>query len=180
MNLQQNHFGSGDNISGNKIIYNNENNSTKKLTEVEWVMVIVAILTFLWGVYIYYKPNTANTVDINQTHYGSGDNVAGDKIVNKQAIYTWINKNSLNPVQNSPEQFRTELIFQADSGILPSQVCLDIQADVEVITIDRGINPMMGSLMNGIHCFQSPSRYETIGIITRSKPKITNARLMSN
>jgi hypothetical protein len=101
-----------------------------------------------------------------------------DLNINRQATYNWVNKGSFKSVQNS-KLFRTELIFQASDGILPPLVCLNIQINTKILRIDRGVNAMIGTTKDGMNCFSSPSRYETVGVITNSKPSITKAVLIS-
>lgn len=130
------------------------------------------------------ETNKDKDASTNVTVNGVGNATAvgsnAKAIINQQVSYTWINRDSLKSIPISSNHFRTELIFQANNGILPPSVCLDIQANTKVLGIDRGRNVMMGTNLDGIHCFSSPIRYETVGVITDLPPAITRADLVSN
>ena len=90
MDVEQNHYGEGDNIGGNKTINFLSRSDKKSFTTPKWLRMtlaivgsLVGILTLLWNIFIYYKPNdNQKNMGITQNMYGSGDNVAGNKTTN--------------------------------------------------------------------------------------------------
>jgi hypothetical protein len=90
MKKEQNHYGNGDNVGGDKTINFYSGLRKKYFTTPKWLRMtlaivgsLVGILTLLWNIFIYYKPNdNQKNMGITQNMYGSGDNVGGDKITN--------------------------------------------------------------------------------------------------
>lgn len=92
--ITQNHYGVGDNILGDKILSNKEtkNNSLKSIVMAFYPVVIVIILVGFLGwkftsfslLGMSFSPKSSkledNIMSITQNHYGTGDNIAGDKI----------------------------------------------------------------------------------------------------
>lgn len=89
-NVIQQHYGTGDNIAGDKNIFdkNDDSSTTTKdgnssIGFVQIIFILAALATIgsfvfgFWdkGVSVVTKSN------IEQTHYGKGDNVAGDKTI---------------------------------------------------------------------------------------------------
>jgi len=78
MKIKQTHFGHGDNIAGNKIVVTGQ---YMQKTNPIWVKILLGLLGLASAGFSYAI--TYNKMEINQTHYGIGDNVVGDKIVNE-------------------------------------------------------------------------------------------------
>ncbi len=85
--IKQNHYGKGDNIKGNKIVFGDikENIKKSKIFSIEnFLKYIIAPLIVGVGVFFittYIISNKNNSMNLVQNHYGSGDNIGGNKYV---------------------------------------------------------------------------------------------------
>jgi hypothetical protein len=157
----------------------------RKFTTNQRIQIAALIVPVLiaGGSWYFSSTREASRVSENQgpTQVAEGNSapVTQSITVNQVANYRWMNADTWSSGTFSDTygkgNYRTDLIFTADSPILPHQVCPQLNSDVQILDI---FNSGISTIYNG--CLQNPSALTlTIQLVTRGKPTWIHATLIN-
>lgn len=148
--VNQTHSGSGDNIAGDKVIgpgktANPPKNHSRLKTLSLIVGIVIPVFVAIWGVYAHYKPNEkSNTMNTNQSHFGSGDNIGRDKItnyINTPTVFEEVSR-TWTPMLDGTYQLEINLKHIGDQGV--PKLELKLMTGMEYLYVSS--NPLFPAL----------------------------------
>jgi rRNA processing protein Gar1 len=146
-NIQQNSYGSGDNIGRDKIISAHTSKSFKKTSVWTKVGIVFTIIGFAFSVYVYYKPSSKeNSMNIQQNSYGSGDNIGRDKIILNQKPTRHMNDELKNQIiEIIPEKSSVDIRY-----LISDQEAMNFASEIKIFLEEKEytVNSFLAAIYN--------------------------------
>ena|SRR3569623_199783 len=109
-------------------------------------------------------------------------------VTNNIAQFSWTNQSSWHSNQTPYGYFSTELLFSADSQILPHRVCVNLKTDAEIqdlrpagasFNISSLTSTHTGNIYTYLRCFEGEANLITLNMLSNKSPKIIQAQIVN-